>query len=98
MKNHRCYVCRRIDKESKLVRAIFTKDQDSKWGHWLCFDDCNKDLVAMGDPWRWKIYAPNHPDHRAGSGASPCWAIEPKDQSGQKGDGILPGNLADVTI
>jgi hypothetical protein len=59
MANHRCYVCNRVDKESRLVRATFTKDQDTKWGHPLCFRDCNTDLLAMSEPWRWVVGLPN---------------------------------------
>ena len=88
MKNHRCYVCSRIDRESRLVRAVFTRDYCEKWGHRLCFDGCNKYLVKMREPYRWKFNPPNVRDHRAGpsdqgkadqaivagSGASTCWA------------------------
>jgi hypothetical protein len=62
MKRHRCHVCSRIDNESRLVKAVFTEDNDMKWGHLRCFIDCNIDLSRMGMPWRswrWKYNPPN---------------------------------------
>jgi hypothetical protein len=59
MKRHRCHVCSKIDNESRLVKAVFTADNDMKWGHPLCFIDCNIDLSRMGMPWRWKYNPPN---------------------------------------
>lgn len=45
MKNHHCYVCLRIDKESNLTKVVFPGDCEEQWGHSSCLEDYNKDLV-----------------------------------------------------
>ena len=65
-KRHRCIVCGKIDSAKNMVRATFTKDQETRWGHHLCFDECNRVLVECRDPWRWKYEKPNAQDQRAG--------------------------------
>lgn len=51
----RCYVCAKMDQRKNLVTATFTEDHLSHQGHRLCFQECNKDLVASHSPFRWKI-------------------------------------------
>ncbi len=70
MKIHRCYVCLKLDTESKLIKAVFTRDPGEKWGHLLCFTDSNQGLVQMESPYRWKFKMPKAAVHRAGKAGS----------------------------